>query len=122
MQETNVLLVDMEEDYEHFKKMWSSFGNLDEQELKELLNFSFEKNPESIEEQVRYYFLRLKTEEPKQAKSMMKDLTVLLRDGVNSLGDIEKLCLIIGKYWHGFVVHYGEESYTVDENRFGYTF
>lgn len=86
-------------------------------EIKELEKLEFRQNLPSVDEQVRRYYLQLKSTNPHRADHMLADTQPLLNVGIKSVQDIETLCYKIHKYWSGFLISFNGESYSVHNNQ-----
>ena len=106
------------EEVKHFREMWRSLGNLDRAELAELVQYEFRQGPESVDEQVRRYYLQIKSHGPDLAAQMLTDTQPILNKGTYSVQDVEKLCRILRTYGPGHLIRHEGESYTVHGDRF----
>ncbi len=89
-------------------------GNLSEVEMAELERYTFDTAPSRLTEEVREYYLRVKSVTLWKAERMLRRTSFLLGRGVYSLDDVEDLCLALCPYYVGFVLHYEGQGYTTD--------
>lgn len=102
----------------HIYRLQQRSGNLTRHEIRELEIFEFYKGPQSVDEQVRRYYLKLKSIRPDKAIKMLAETQLILSDGINSVENIETLCRTVYKYYLGFLIHFNGESYSVHDNIF----
>ena len=101
-----------------YRRQQEVLKNLDKSERRELEQFEFRSGPSTIDQQVRRYYLKLKSDGPDKAAQMLADTTPILQQGVHSLSDVKALCTKLYKYWSGFVINYEGTPYTVHSNQF----
>jgi hypothetical protein len=103
---------------ENFERQMRALGNLNESEVREYGDFEFlMSGKESLNQQVRGYYLQLKSENPKAAESMLKEVGEILNpslfsphsqnvniDETMEEPDINKLCAIFHKYLPRFII------------------
>ncbi|HLC60136.1 MAG TPA: hypothetical protein VJJ52_01785 [Candidatus Nanoarchaeia archaeon] len=109
---------DRREAISHYRHQQEVIGNLTGSESKELERFEFRDGASTIDEQVRRYYLKLKSDSPNKAAQMMADVTPILDQGIHSLYDVQELCTRLHNYWSGFLIRYGGASYTMHTHRF----
>lgn len=109
---------DRREGISHYRHQQEVIGNLTGPEIKELERFEFRDGPSTIDQQVRRYYLKLKSDSPDKAAQMLADTTPILQQGLNSLYDVQELCTQLYKHWSGFLIRYQGESYTMHSGQF----
>ena len=102
----------------HYRHVQEDIGNLTRLEIKELEQFEFPKGHSTIEDQVRRYHLKLKSDRPDIAEQMLTDTSQILQKGIHNISDVEVLCRTLYKYWSNFLIKYEGTSYTVSNNTF----
>ena len=103
----------------HYRNQMKTLGNLTRHEIRELEQFEFREGPSTIDQQVRRYHLKLKSENPERAARVLAETSPIISQGSHSIGDVEKLCRTLHGYLSGFLIRYGGESYSMHNNRFG---
>jgi len=93
-------------------------GNLTKPDIKELERFEFREGPSTIDQQVRRYYLKLKSDRPDKAAQMLANTAPILQKGVHSVYDVQELCTQLYKHWSGFLIRYQGESYTMHSSQF----
>ncbi len=102
---------------EQYRAQLQTLGNLTSQEIDELIGFEF-KGPSSVDEQVRRYFLRFKSEEPDSAAQMIAETDPILQEGIHSVDDVKTLCLTLYKHMSKFIICYEKTNYTATKDGF----
>jgi len=87
-------------------------GNLNEVEIKEFgdLEFNEQQGLDTVSQQVRRYYLKIKSEDPQRAESMLSDIGDI-DDATMEESDILKLCANLHKHISGFQIYYKGEAY-----------
>ena len=107
----------MEPYKEQYRAQLQALGNLTSQEIDELIGFEFQ-GLSSVDEQIRRYFLRLKSEEPDSATQMIAETDPILQEGIHSVDDVKTLCLTLYKHVPKFVILYEKTNYTATRDGF----
>lgn len=102
----------------HYRSREENIRNLTPLEISELEYFEFRHGPSTVDEQVRRYYLKLKSDRPEGAEKMAAETSPLLERGITSESDVEELCGALYKYWSGFLIRYNKASYTMHNNQF----
>lgn len=90
-------------------------GNLNESEIQEYLGFEFGEEPMGIKNQLRRYFLKLKTDDPEQAAEFLAELPVLIeKDILLTEAEVVAFCQILRKYFSGFALYFNGRTHTKD--------
>lgn len=94
--------MDKERGKKHFRQVFKKLGHLDRGEIEELIRFEFEKEASGLTEQVRRYYLKLKSEDPEVAERLFEEIQAL----GNIEDDPQKSTLevydVLKKYISGF--------------------
>ncbi len=106
------------EDISHYRHRQSELGNLSDSEVSELERFEFRHGPSTVDQQVRLYYLRLKSYRPDRAEKMVAETSPLLEHGITNESDVEDLCKVLYQYWSGFLIRYNNVHYTMTNNEF----
>ncbi len=109
---------DRREAISHYRHQQKVIGNLTGSETKELERFEFRDGPSTIDQQVRRYYLKLKSDSPDKAAQMLADTAPILQQGVHSVYDVQELCTQLYKHWSDFLIIYQGESYTMHSSQF----
>ena len=99
-----------------YRSQLSALGNLTTDEIDELVGYEFLKPASSVDEQVRRYYLKLKSERPQQAAGLLAETQPLLDDIADS-GNMGGLCDVLGKYISGFIIRHKGRDYTPTPRR-----
>ena len=97
---------------EHSEDMWRTLGNLSEAEIKELANFEFDKGPETVNGQVRRYYLKLKSGGSSKAEEMLAEIGVVDESLLTDEG-IQELCAKLNKYISGSIIYHKGKIYSI---------
>ena len=87
------------------RRMYASNRNLTNDEVEEYLGYEFVAGPVAIEDQVRRYFLMVKSQRPKKALQLLKETKPLLKRGVRTEQEVHDLSLVLARYISGFVIN-----------------
>lgn len=99
------------------EERWQSFGNLTDNEIKELSGYEFRRAPNTLRKQLRRYRLLLKVEKPERADAMWNDLSVVdYRNPTEVV--VVQCCHILYRYWSGFILHFDGKKYTKTSRRY----
>lgn len=101
--------------FRHYQEV---LGNLAMPEIEELEKFEFHVGASTIEEQVRRYYLKVKSEKPDKAAQMLEEVNPILKKGVSDLPDVEKLCRTLYNHISGFVIIHDGGIYSMHNNQF----
>lgn len=85
-------------------------GNLTREEIEELVEFEFHKKTENLDlaDQVRRYYLKLKSTDPERADEMISEIG----NTGEYIGDVRRCQVIIRKYISGTIMYFqGERIY-----------
>jgi len=104
------------ESLNHFKKLWSSSGNLSREEVRKLVHYEFRQGADTVEEQVERYYLKLKDTNPKLAEEMWVDAKPFLKGNLDD-SQVKSLCSALAEYWGGVVINHNGTTYNVGEYR-----
>ena len=99
---------------EDFHKQQKFRKNLSVEEISELERYYFEEAPSRISEEVRMYYLDVKSGNPSSADRMLTRTNFLLARGIYSVDDIEDLCRVIAPYYINFTLHYERQGYGIE--------
>lgn len=102
----------------HYRLRQSELGNLSASEVSELERFEFRHGPSTVNQQVRLYYLRLKSYRPDRAETMAADTTSLLDRGITNESDVKDLCKVLYQYCSGFLISNNNVHYTMTNNEF----
>ena len=90
-------------------KFYKRSGNLTREEIGALINYQL-GDLDTVEKEVKRYYLLTKNENPKFARNMLDQVIPILNSEIN-LENIKDLCSIIGRYFQGYVIHYQGKVY-----------
>ena len=112
-----------EEDYKQeasqtYRRQLQRLGNLTGSEVNELVDFEIYHGVSTVDDQVRRYYLKTKSEKPVQAAQMLAETSPLLERGIGNQSDVEQLCTILYRYWSGFLINFNGASYTMTNHQF----
>ena len=90
-------------------KFYKRSGNLTREEISTLIDYQL-GNLDTVEKEVKRYYLLRKNEEQKFARNMLDQVTSILNSQIN-LENIKDLCSIIDRYFQGYIIHYQGKVY-----------
>jgi hypothetical protein len=99
-------------DVNYRRNVLNSIGNLTRREVTKLTRLEYREDRPSIQDQVRRYYLDLKSTNPPLASRLDKETQPILTEGVQSEGDVMKLCTVLHRYLSGFVIVYRGRAHT----------
>lgn len=91
---------------ENFEQRLRLGGNLESAEIKELVDFEFEGGLDSVQKQVRRYYLKLKSEYLSAARFMFSDVGIVGEDDQLSDGDVQRIKNVVEQYISGAVINF----------------
>jgi hypothetical protein len=105
------------EEMAHWRGLLKSLGNLSESEIEELLTLEF-VDQLTVSQQLRRYYLKLKSEKPAKAEQMWAAIPRSYKRRVTSRKAVKRLCATLYCYWSGFVLHFNGRTYSVSGQKF----
>jgi hypothetical protein len=79
-------------------------GNLTSSEVEEFIGYDFIAGPTTVENQIRRYFLIVKSDNPGRAVQLLKETEPLLKKGVRTDQEIHDLSLVLNRFISGFIL------------------
>lgn len=92
-----------------------TLGNLTEPEISELVDLEITAGPKNLNEQIRRYYLKLKSEKPEKAEQLLENLKEVKLDEPIKKEDISRIGGILRKYWSGYVIYHDGKIYNSRE-------
>lgn len=96
---------DVEYDVEHrmdvFRQRHITGGNLTHAEIEEYVGYEFLNCPITVEDQIRCYFLKIKSGNPQKAAQFLKETDPLLENCVYTEQEVHDLSVVLARYFNG---------------------
>jgi hypothetical protein len=86
------------------RRMYAANGNLTESEIEEFISYEFIARPTTLEDQIRRYFLMVKSNRPEKAVLLFEETEPILKKDVGTDQKIHDLSLVLDRYIKGFVL------------------
>jgi hypothetical protein len=100
----------MEAIAEDYRRKLEIAGGLSPDEIEELVILDVTKGPETVSEQVRRYYLKLKTRDRDKAEQMLSEVGDINDDTIDEEG-VQKIVRVLNGYISGFVINLDGEAY-----------
>lgn len=86
-------------------------GNLTGPEIRELRTYEFDAGAQTVNQQIRRYYLKVKNGNPGRASEMISEVGEIADDGNLTQEDVRSLCRTLQKYVNGFLIYFQGKEY-----------
>jgi len=102
-----------------YRMMWKALGNLTADEIHDLAQFEFHLATAQLplSEQVRRYYLKVKSDKPDVAEKMKQE-TRFISGRTEDMGLVEEICVVLYRFLSGFVIYFEKNGFTCTRGRF----